>query len=1179
MPEFIHLHCHTQYSLLDGASNIADMMDKAVKDGQKGVALTDHGNMFGAFKFVAEAKKRQLKPLIGCEFYMVADRHIKAFSRAKGENDNRFHQLLLAKNTEGYENLSKLCSLGFIEGLYGKFPRIDKELLVQYHKGLIATSCCIGAEVPQTIIKGDIAGAEQKLRWWLDLFGEDYYIEIQRHRGLENIDGLGISQEDVNQILLGFAKKYNVKVIATNDSHYINEDDWLPHDILLCINTNSFLEEEGRFKFPSSDFYFKTQGEMLQLFQDVPESLDNTLEIYDKIDTLDLARDVLLPAFPIPPGFSSQDDYLRHLTYEGAKKRYGTITPAIEERLNFELQVIQNSGYPGYFLIVQDFTTTARQMGVSVGPGRGSAAGSAVAYCVGITNVDPIKYDLLFERFLNPERVSMPDIDIDFDDEGRDKVIDYVIQKYGRNQVAQIVTYGTMAAKSSLRDVGRVMNIPLPEVDRVAKTFPAHLKATLGKVLAKDDIDPKLKGDLNSEEVEKAYQFRDLAAGKDQIGKMIQTARRLEGSVRNTGIHACGVVITPDEITKYVPVKVDKDSEMLITQFDNSVAESAGLLKMDFLGLRTLTIIKDAVRMIKENHGLTLDPDEVPLEDEKTYKLFQRGETVGIFQYESSGMQKYMKELAPTSFDDLIAMNALYRPGPLEYIPNFIARKHGREPITYDLPAMEEYLKDTYGITVYQEQVMLLSQKLANFTKGQADKLRKAMGKKLKSELDAMLPKFLEGGAKNGHPEDRLAKIWKDWEAFASYAFNKSHSTCYAFVAFQTAYLKAHYPAEFMASVLTHNKNDISKITFFLEECRRMGLVVLGPDINESEMDFSVNKNGALRFGMSALKGVGEGPVEEILEERKVKGPFASLFDMVRRLSMKAVNKRVLESLALGGAFDFYEAAHRAQYLAPSDKYETLLEHAVRYGNSYRSQEASAAHSLFGAVSDSISLPEPNFPNVEPWPLVEKLNREKEVTGIFISGHPLDDYKMEMANFVTCNLDAINDYQQRSQLQVGGMITKAIHKVSKNGNGWGIFEISDFSGSLEFKLFGEDYQKFKHILIDGMAVFIKGKFQRGWRDEDGLEFKVLEIKMLDGIAATMTESITLKLSLDHLNVEFLDQLDVLCTTHQGPHKLKMEIIDPSTMFKVQMVSTGRKVNADNDFIRELGRIGVDYGLN
>jgi len=709
---------------------------------------------------------------------------------------------------KGYENLCKLCSLGYIEGLYSKFPRIDKEILEKYSEGLIATSCCIGAEIPQSILWEEPEQTEKKLKWWIDLFGEDYYIEIQRHRGLERLDGRDKtgkkilsdkSQEDVNQELLQYADKYNLKVIATNDAHYLEEEDWEPHDILLCVNTGSYINDEKRFKFSSSDFYFKTQAEMNQLFADVPFAIDNTMDIVDKVEPLELARDVLLPAFPLPAGFDDQPTYLRHLTYQGAQRRYRDITPEIKERLDFELSVINKSGYPGYFLIVQDFTSKAREMGVSVGPGRGSAAGSAVAYCLGITNIDPIKYDLLFERFLNPERVSMPDIDIDFDDVGRAKVIDYVIEQYGKNQVAQIITYGTMAARSSIKDVGRVMEIPLSDVDRVTKTFPTNLSANLQKVLADKDIDPKLKGKMASDDIEKAYNFRKMAEEKGPIGDMIRQAKKLEGSVRNTGIHACGVIITPDDITNYVPVSVAKDSDLLVSQFDNSVAEDAGLLKMDFLGLKTLTIIKDAVVMIKDNHGVDLVPDDFPLEDEKTYELFQRGETVGIFQYESPGMQKNLKELKPTVFEDLIAMNALYRPGPMAYIPDFIARKHGKQDITYDLPDNEEYLAETYGITVYQEQVMLLSQKLANFTKGEADMLRKAMGKKKKKLIDEMWPKFLEGCQTNGHPEEVCKKIWKDWEAFASYAFNKSHSTCYAFVAFQTAYLKAHYPSEFMA--------------------------------------------------------------------------------------------------------------------------------------------------------------------------------------------------------------------------------------------------------------------------------------------------------------------------------------------------------------------------------------------
>ena len=1177
MPEFAHLHCHTQYSLLDGASDIGAMMDKAVRDGQKGVALTDHGNMFGAFKFVAEANKRGIKAVVGCEFYLVDDRHKKSFSRAKGEQDVRYHQLLLAKNKVGYENLSKLCSLGFIEGMYGKFPRIDKELILKHHEGLIATSCCIGAEIPQAILQGKLDAAEEKIRWWLDLLGDDFYIELQRHRNLDNIDGLGVSQEDVNQQLLRFAEKYEIKVIVTNDSHYVDEEDSNPHDILLCINTNSLLQEEERFRFPSSDFYFKTQAEMSQLFSDVPQGLDHTMEILDKVEKLDLARDVLLPAFPLPKGFSTQDDYLRHLTFAGAKKRYGSsLAPHIQERLNFELDVIINSGYPGYFLIVQDFTTTARDMGVSVGPGRGSAAGSAVAYCLGITNVDPIKYDLLFERFLNPERVSMPDIDIDFDDEGREKVINYVLEKYGRNQVAQIVTYGTMAAKLSLRDVGRVMNVPLSEVDRVAKSFPNHLSANLKKVLAEGDIDPKLKGKLNNDEVDRAYQFRKLAEGDSDIAKMIRTAKKLEGSVRNTGIHACGVVITPDDITKYVPVATAKDNELLITQFDNSVAEMAGLLKMDFLGLKTLTIIKDAIKMIHATHGVEIDPDEIPLDDELTYQLFQRGETVAIFQYESEGMQKHMKDLAPTKFEDLIAMNALYRPGPLAYIPSFIARKHGREPISYDLPAAEEYLAETYGITVYQEQVMLLSQKLAGFTKGQADALRKGMGKKKKDIIDALYPKFIEGGTANGHAKDVLEKIWKDWEAFASYAFNKSHSTCYAFVAFQTAYLKAHYPAEFMASVLTHNKNDISKVTFFLKECKRMGLEVLGPDVNESFSNFSVNKKGQIRFGMSALKGVGEGPVEEIIRERNEAGPFETVFDMMRRLNLGAINKKVMESLARGGALDLFENVDRSQYFLPSEKYDTFIEHLLKYGQAYRAQVADAMNSLFGA-SDEVMIPEPKLPVGPEWPLMKKLNFEKDVTGIYISGHPLDEYRAEVEAHTNCSLDEIEKHIGR-EVKLAGIVMKANHRISKKGTGYGQFTLQDFSGSLDFMLFSEDYQNFKSLLEEGQCVFVRGSYQqRSYSDE--FQLRVYEVQLLESTSKNLTQSVTLHIPLEDISEEMIEQVDALCQRHKGQHKLKVIIVDKTHKMTLSLASKGRKVHADNEFIVGVEQLGLGYRLN
>ncbi len=1175
MPEFVHLHCHTQYSLLDGASDVGLMMDKAVADGQKGVAMTDHGNMFGAFKFVAEAEKRNIKPMIGCEFYLVKDRHKQSFLKAKGERDRRYHQLMLAKNQKGYENLTKLCSLGFIEGLYSKFPRIDKELVEKYHEGLIVTSCCIGAEVPQLIMKGKHEEAEAALKWWLNIFGDDYYIEIQRHRGLENIDGLGISQEDINQHLLMLAEKHNVKVIATNDSHYVEEEDWFPHDILLCVNTGQKLHEEKRFKFPSSDFYFKTQEQMSNVFKDVPFAIDNTMEIYDKIDKLTLARDILLPAFPLPNGFTTQNQYLRHLTYVGAKKRYGTLTPAITERLDFELQTIANSGYPGYFLIVQDFTTAARKMGVSVGPGRGSAAGSVVSYAIEITNIDPIKYDLLFERFLNPERVSMPDIDIDFDDEGRARIMDYVIKKYGQRQVAQIITYGTMAAKSSVKDVGRVMDISISDVNNTLSHFPIHAKATLKRVLNKGGFHPKIS-DMNSEERTKAETFRSLAEGQDEIGEMLRTAVKLEGSIRNTGIHACGVVITPGDITNYVPVKIDKGSNMLVTQFDNSVAEDAGLLKMDFLGLRTLTIIKDAITLIKQGHGIEIDPDEIPLDDQPTYELFQRGETIGVFQYESAGMQKYMKELKPTEFSDLIAMNALYRPGPLAYIPNFINRKHGTEEIVYDLEGMDEYLAETYGITVYQEQVMLLSQKLGGFSKGQADVLRKGMGKKKKKVIDALYPLFLEGCQKNGHEKKAIDKIWKDWEAFASYAFNKSHSTCYAFVAFQTAYLKANYPAEFMASVLTHNSSDITKVEFFLAECKRAGIEVLGPDVNESQLKFTVNKKGQIRFGLMALKGVGEGPIEAIVEGRKEQ-PYTNVFDFVRRVNLRSVNKKAMESLAYGGGFDFFDNMYRAQYFAPSEKYDTFITHLLKYGNAHQSQAASAANSLFGAIAEEIAIPEPKIPECEEWGLIKQLNAEKAVVGLYLSGHPLDDYAVEIKNYTTCSLDRVDDFKDR-QINVGEIDAMANHRISKKGTGWGSMKIEDFKGSLEMALFGEDYISFKNYMNEGEAIYISGTYKQRWKGND-YELKISKIQLLETVGQDKTESITVSIDVNTLSDTLVQQLDSICTKYEGKHKFKVVLIDRANRIKLDMYSKGKKVNADSTFINEITNLGLDYKLN
>ncbi len=897
MSKFSHLHVHTQFSLLDGAAEIGKLYKKAMNDNMPALAITDHGNMFGVFQFVGEAFKHKnedgslkVKPIVGCEFYLVEDRHKKKFT--DGTRDVRYHQLLLAKDEEGYRNLCKLCSLGWTEGMYSKYPRIDKELIQKYHKGLIATTCCLGAEVPKTIMKKGAEEGEKVFKWWLDIFGEDYYIELQRHSILE--------QDKVNAVLLGFAQKYNVKVICTNDSHYVDQQDANAHDILLCINTGARQSDptfkDGdetsdvkgrRFAFYNDQFFFKTTQQMSELFSDLPEAIDNTNEIVSKIKTLNLKRDILLPNFPIPDNFKihqtsgtfnnkeltadvlNQWEYLRHITYEGARKKYKEINAEVEERLNFELEVIRNMGFPGYFLIVSDFIQAAREMGVFVGPGRGSAAGSAVAYSVGITNIDPIKYDLLFERFLNPERVSMPDIDTDFDDEGRGKVIDYVVNKYGKNQVAQIVTYGTMAARTSIQDVARVLDMPINQMNELKSKLP-DANLSLNKMLYADLNGAGgliEKNGLRKEDVEKLTALREMLGTSTPEAKVLKEASVLEGSVRNTGVHAAGIIIAPSDLTELIPMALAKDSDLLLTQYEGSIIEEAGVIKMDFLGLKTLTQIRDALFLIKQNHGIEIDIDKIPLDDEKTFRLYQKGETNGTFQFESPGMQKHLQNLKPDKFEDLIAMNALYRPGPMEYIPAYVQRKHGKEVITYDLPEMKEHLAETYGITVYQEQVMLLSQSLAGFSKGDADVLRKAMGKKQIEVLNKMKSKFVEGATKKGHPEDKLNKIWTDWEAFAQYAFNKSHSTCYAFVAYQTAYLKAHYPAEFMASVL-NDAGSSEKITFFIEECKRMGIEVLKPNVNQSDIHFSADNKGSLIFGLSALAGVGEAATQAIVEER-----------------------------------------------------------------------------------------------------------------------------------------------------------------------------------------------------------------------------------------------------------------------------------------------------------------------
>jgi len=1172
MPTFSHLHVHSQYSLLDGAAPIAAMMEKAKNDQMRAVALTDHGNMFGAFQFVAEAAKHGITPVVGCEFYLVEDRHIKEFTG--GKKDKRYHQLLLAKNQKGYENLSKLCSLGYIEGLYSKYPRIDMELLKKYKEGLIATTCCIASIIQQAILFKSEEEAEKIFVEWYELFGEDYYIELQRH-GLGEIDGTGKTQEDVNQVLIKWSKKYNVPLIATNDSHYVDEADWTAHDILLCINTGDKISTPKgsgkgyRFGFPNSNFYFKTQAEMEQLFSDVPEALDNTNLVIDKITPPELKRDILLPNYTLPEGFKDQNEYLKYLTFEGAKKRYGTLTAEIEERLNFELKIIKDMGFPGYFLIVQDFTTVAREIGVSVGPGRGSAAGSAVAYCVGITNIDPIKYKLLFERFLNPERVSMPDIDIDFDDDGRSKIIDYVVDKYGKNQVAQIITYGSMAAKSSIRDVGRVLDVPLPDVDKVAKMVPG---ISLGDLF--DGDEKKLKGILNSDDFGHAQQLRKLIEEDTITGKTLKQAKILEGSVRNTGVHACGIIISPDDITNYIPVCTSKESDLLLTQFDNKVVEDAGLLKMDFLGLKTLTIIKDAIALIKENYGVEIDPDKIPLDDEKTYELYQRGETNGTFQFESAGMQKHLKNLKPTSIEDLIAMNALYRPGPMQFIDLFVARKRGDEKVEYPHELLKGILENTYGIMVYQEQIMQAAQILAGYSLGEADILRRAMGKKKMDVMKEQEQKFILGAKeKNGVEPEDSKKVFEIMLKFAEYGFNRSHSAAYSVVAFQTAYLKANYPEEYMAAVLTNNMNDIKKVTFFMEECRRMGTKVLGPDVNESEFKFRVNKNREIRFGLGALKGVGEGAVEAIVEERKANGKYHSIFDFTKRVNLESVNKKSIESLALAGGFDSFGHIHRAQYFHQENNEPIFLEKALRYGNTYQQQENSAQVSLFGGEA-AVEIPEPQLPQCEEWGRLEKLNKEKEVVGIYLSGHPLDDYKFEIRQFCNSRIKELSDLEKlkkkQGEIRFAGIVTEAQHRISKNGKPFGIIVVEGYEESHRLMLFSDDYIKFKPFLTQGWFLFIRGKVQQPqWRNEP--EFKISGIELLADVREKFAEKINLHIDYQAVDESFLDWIRKIGSDQKGHCQLALTLIDHAKKNRIKLRSRNLKLNLSNELIEEFDR--------
>jgi DNA polymerase-3 subunit alpha len=1174
MSRFVHLHVHTQYSILDGAAPISSLIKKAVDDGMTAFAVTDHGNMFGTKDFLNQVGKhnggikkkikeaeekgetcdlKMLKPIVGCEVYVARQgRHEK-----KGkENGSGHHLILLAKNITGYHNLAKLVSLGFIEGFYYK-PRIDKEILEQYSEGIVVTSACLGGEIPQLIMNHDVEAAEESIKWFKRVFGEDYYLELQRH---PNIDPEGdqevyLRQQEVNKVLIELAQKNNVKLIATNDVHFVNQVDAKAHDILICLNTGADINSTDRMRYTRQE-WFKTQDEMCELFADVPEALANTLEIADKIEFYSIESDPLMPNFPIPENFANADDYLKYLTYEGAKKKYVELTEEITERIDFELDTIKRMGFPGYFLIVQDFINAGRKIGVAIGPGRGSAAGSAVAYCLDITDIDPIKYDLLFERFLNPDRISMPDIDIDFDDDGRELVLNYVRQKYGADHVANIITFGSMAAKSAIRDVARVLKLPLSESDRLAKLVPEGPKVNLKKAF------------------EEVQELADARRSEDQqIADTLRYAETLEGSIRNTGVHACGVIIGKDDLTKFVPISTTKDAQdhdVLVTQYEGSQVESIGLLKMDFLGLKTLSIIKEAIMNIRQSRGIELDINKIPLEDEKTYTLYSNGETTGTFQFESDGMKKYLRELKPSKFEDLIAMNALYRPGPMDYIPDFIARKLGKEPIEYDFPVMEKRLKDTYGITVYQEQVMLLSRDMAGFTRGESDKLRKAMGKKQIDVMNQLKEKFLHGCEKNNLDQEKAKKVWADWEKFAAYAFNKSHATCYSWVAYQTGYLKANFPAEYMAAVLSRNISDIKKITTFMDECKRMGMNVLGPDVNESELRFTVNKNGDIRFGLGAIKGVGEAAVQSLVEERNQNGPFQSIYDFVERVNLTSCNRKNIEAMAIAGGLDSF-GLRRSQFFAADDKGNSFSEQLIRYGQKFQSDKNSATNTLFGMGGAPIEVSKPEAPRSEEWSRLEQLNKEKELIGIYLSAHPLDPFKLEFAKLVNCSFAELNSDIQRfkdKEITLGGMVTNAREAMTKTGKPFGAVMLEDYSDSYKLMLFGKDYVDYSKFFKEGYSLLIKARVQprKYGNNPDELEVRISKVMMLAD-AREELKMVSLKVPLLSIDDNFVEELSAFVS--DGKEKgvaLKVMVYDAAENKYINLATRNIKINLSNEFI-------------
>lgn len=1235
MQDFVHLHVHTYYSILDGQSSVQKLVDKAVADGMKGMAITDHGNMFGIKEFYNYCKKvngklkaegkEPFKPIFGCEMY-VARRTKDDKEKEKGDMGG-YHLIVLAKNYNGYKNLIKLVSRAWVDGYYMR-PRTDRADLEKYHEDLIVCSACIAGEVPAKILKGDMEGAREAIEWYHRVFGDDYYLELQRHRVTNphqraNRETYPL-QVRANKALMELAEEYGIKTVCTNDAHFVDEENAEAHDHLLCLSTGKDLDDPNRMLYSKQE-WFKTREEMNAVFSDVPEALSNTLEILDKVETYSIDHAPIMPFFPIPEEFGTEEDvrrkysekqlydefttdengenplppeegeqkikrlggyeklyrikfeadYLAKLAYDGAKRLYGDPLPEeVAERVKFELHIMKTMGFPGYFLIVQDFINSARdELGVMVGPGRGSAAGSVVAYCLGITKIDPIKYDLLFERFLNPDRISLPDIDTDFDDDGRGKVLEWVEDKYGHDKVAHIITYGTMATKNSIKDVARVEKLPLDVSNHLCKAIP-------------DRLPDGLKMNLPNA-IKCVPELREAEASPDpQLSNTIKYAKMLEGTVRGTGIHACGTIICRDAISDWVPVstaedKSDPGHKLLATQYDGHVIEETGLIKMDFLGLSTLSILKEAVENIRFTQGIEVDLDNIPIDDELTYKLYQEGRTVGTFQFESAGMQKYLRELKPTVFEDLIAMNALYRPGPMDYIPSFIARKNGKEDIKYDIPCMEKYLKDTYGITVYQEQVMLLSRQLANFTRGESDALRKAMGKKKKDIVDAMKPKFIEGGKKNGHDPKVLEKIWADWEKFASYAFNKSHATCYSWVAYQTAYLKAHYPAEFMAGNMSRCLNDITKITKLMNECQAMGIACMGPDVNESRQKFSANKKGEVRFGLGAIKGMGDAAAQAIIDEREKNGQYKDIFDFVQRVNLSAVNSKALESLVLSGAFDGFKIK-RESFFARNPDGRTFLETLMRYGQVYQQEKNESRQSLFGAMEE-VEIATPAIPQAESWSAIEKLNRERDLVGIYLSAHPLDEFEFILKNLCNTQCQELNDRIELSKKQevvLGGIVTAVRSKYTKTGKPCGFVTIEDFDGSGELALFGEEWGKWRGMLIEGCTVMVKAQFVQRFRNSDMMEMRITDIQYLQTVKDTQIEKITISLEADKLDDTTVSDLVTIIKDAPGTTQLFFQVRETSNSKPFVLRSRKEKIDISKELISFIkGCEALDYKIN